>query len=166
MPWSSGKSFAERHNHKLKGGAADKAKEVANAIMKAITKAKRRVTLSICGLGMLDETEVESLPGRAIEARDAGYAPADPTQAPIEPNPYAPGSYAVNPEQEQERREVVADCFRRAESLGISSVFTQSVHKAYGTDIDSLTVEQLGELQGRLIKKEQANLQPKTSTAA
>lgn len=34
----------------------------ANAIMKAITKAKRRVTLSICGLGMLDETEVETIP--------------------------------------------------------------------------------------------------------
>lgn len=33
----------------------------ANAIMKAETKAKRRVTLSICGLGWLDETEVESL---------------------------------------------------------------------------------------------------------
>lgn len=32
----------------------------ANALMKAETKAKRRVTLSICGLGMLDETEVES----------------------------------------------------------------------------------------------------------
>jgi len=31
----------------------------ANAVMKAETKAKRRVTLSICGLGMLDETEVE-----------------------------------------------------------------------------------------------------------
>lgn len=33
----------------------------ANAMMKAETKAKRRVTLSICGLGMLDETEVETL---------------------------------------------------------------------------------------------------------
>ncbi|EAH6799142.1 hypothetical protein K1338_001389 [Campylobacter coli] len=32
---------------------------LANAIMKAITKAKRRVTLSICGLGMLDESELE-----------------------------------------------------------------------------------------------------------
>lgn len=35
----------------------------ANAMMKAETKAKRRVTLSICGLGMLDETEVESIDG-------------------------------------------------------------------------------------------------------
>lgn len=35
----------------------------ANAMMKAETKAKRRVTLAICGLGMLDETEVETIPG-------------------------------------------------------------------------------------------------------
>lgn len=34
----------------------------ANLIMKAITKAKRRVTLSISGLGWLDETEVDSIP--------------------------------------------------------------------------------------------------------
>lgn len=41
----------------LKG--ADK----ANAMMKAETKAKRRVTLSICGLGMLDESELDTIPG-------------------------------------------------------------------------------------------------------
>jgi hypothetical protein len=35
----------------------------ANTIMKAITKAKRRVTLSICGLGFLDESEIDSIPG-------------------------------------------------------------------------------------------------------
>ncbi len=34
---------------------------LANAFMKAETKAKRRVTLSLCGLGMLDETEAEPL---------------------------------------------------------------------------------------------------------
>lgn len=34
----------------------------ANAMMKAETKAKRRVTLSICGLGWLDETEVDTIP--------------------------------------------------------------------------------------------------------
>ena len=34
----------------------------ANAMMKAETKAKRRVTLSISGLGMLDETEIDSIP--------------------------------------------------------------------------------------------------------
>lgn len=35
---------------------------LANAQMKAVTKAKRRLTLSLCGLGWLDETEVESIP--------------------------------------------------------------------------------------------------------
>lgn len=38
----------------------------ANAIMKAETKAKRRVTLSICGLGLLDETEVETIPDAKV----------------------------------------------------------------------------------------------------
>lgn len=38
-----------------------KGEALANAMMKAETKAKRRVTLSICGLNMLDETEVESI---------------------------------------------------------------------------------------------------------
>lgn len=33
---------------------------LSNAMMKCTSKAKRRVTLSICGLGMLDETEVHS----------------------------------------------------------------------------------------------------------
>lgn len=50
----------------LKGDA------LANALMKAETKAKRRVTLSICGLGMLDETETETIrqepPRLTIEA--------------------------------------------------------------------------------------------------
>lgn len=40
----------------LKGDA------LANALMKAETKAKRRVTLSIVGLGWLDELEVETIP--------------------------------------------------------------------------------------------------------
>lgn len=37
----------------------------ANTILKAVTKAKRRVTLSISGLGFLDETEVEDIPAAA-----------------------------------------------------------------------------------------------------
>jgi len=44
----------------LKGDA------LANAMMKAETKAKRRVTLSICGLGLLDETEVETTVSTAV----------------------------------------------------------------------------------------------------
>jgi len=39
---------------------------LANAYMKALTKAKRRVTLSICGLGFLDESEIETVPSARI----------------------------------------------------------------------------------------------------
>lgn len=46
----------------------------ANLVMKAITKAKRRATLSISGLGFLDETEVEDIPAHV---KHVGYAPAE-----------------------------------------------------------------------------------------
>jgi hypothetical protein len=39
-----------------------KGEVLANAMMKAETKAKRRATLSLCGLGFLDETEVADVP--------------------------------------------------------------------------------------------------------
>lgn len=36
---------------------------LSNAFMKTVTKAKRRAVLSMCGLGLLDETETETVPG-------------------------------------------------------------------------------------------------------
>lgn len=39
----------------------------ANAMMKAETKAKRRVTLSICGLGMFDESELDTMQENGME---------------------------------------------------------------------------------------------------
>lgn len=46
---------------------------LANAFMKAETKAKRRATLSICGLGWMDETELETVPAaRRTTVDDAG----------------------------------------------------------------------------------------------
>ena len=38
-----------------------KGEALANAMMKCETKAKRRATLSLCGLGIVDETEVETV---------------------------------------------------------------------------------------------------------
>jgi hypothetical protein len=48
-----------------------KGDDLGNAKLKAITKAKRRCTLSICGLGMLDESEVESIPTAKTYTADA-----------------------------------------------------------------------------------------------
>jgi hypothetical protein len=68
----------------LKGDA------LANALMKAETKAKRRVTLSIAGLGWLDETELETIPqSRPVtppdqEARAEGHPTADQISSLVE----------------------------------------------------------------------------------
>jgi hypothetical protein len=43
-----------------------KGENLANAMMKCETKAKRRVTLSLCGLGLLDESEVDTLKEQGI----------------------------------------------------------------------------------------------------
>lgn len=50
----------------------------ANAMLKAVTKAKRRVTLSICGLGWLDESEVDDIPGAVREKPFANLVAKEP----------------------------------------------------------------------------------------
>ena len=49
----------------------------ANTELKCVTKAKRRATLSICGLGWLDETEVEDIPASAKRENPHTTKPAD-----------------------------------------------------------------------------------------
>ncbi len=66
----------------FRGGATEIA---ANSMMKAITKAKRRVTLSISGLGFLDETEIPTKRGQAELAEDEpSYVPTHETPEPYE----------------------------------------------------------------------------------
>src|SRR5215831_11658866 len=58
-------------------------RELANARMKAETKAKRRATLSICGLGILDETELDTMEVRYLTPQGRIIEPG-----PEPPNPY------------------------------------------------------------------------------
>ncbi len=73
----------------------------SNAMMKAETKAKRRVTLSICGLAYLDETEAESVRGASHIPvnHDTGEiaepAPAETLTEDIKANP--PHSKSTTP---------------------------------------------------------------------
>lgn len=63
-----------------------KGEALANALMKAETKAKRRATLSICGLGWLDESEVDSIPGAVRgEPIIASAVPSPPPAPPPTP---------------------------------------------------------------------------------
>jgi hypothetical protein len=60
----------------LKGDA------LANALMKAETKAKRRVTLSLASLGWLDETELETIPQVRVGEPNGEQGTADPEGKP------------------------------------------------------------------------------------
>jgi len=51
----------------IKGLSGEK---LANALMKATTKAIRRTVLAHCGLGMLDETELETIPSSQMQKMD------------------------------------------------------------------------------------------------
>lgn len=56
---------------------------LANAHMKCETKSKRRATLSFCGLGILDETELETIPERDVAPKPA-LTPAETPVVPID----------------------------------------------------------------------------------
>lgn len=74
----------------LKGDA------LANAMMKAETKAKRRATLSICGLGFLDESEIETIPAFSKAApRPAPQIACGPIEAPHDPETGEIGPHAI-----------------------------------------------------------------------
>lgn len=102
---------------------------LANALMKAETKAKRRVTLSICGLGWSDETEVETIPYARRVAVDADGVIAEP-QLP-EPSGEPEPSAESQPhwiDDERARRRFWA---WTSETLGLSS---RDVYTALGVE--------------------------------
>ena len=72
-----------------------KADALANALMKAETKAKRRVTLSICGLGMLDESETETIPGAAPAEIDVATGEIEATPAEKEREAWRQGMFSA-----------------------------------------------------------------------
>lgn len=75
----SGREDSEIGAVSLKGLSGE---TLANALMKASTKAKRRATLSICGLGILDETEVEDAKKAEAEEKKETFVNIDT----IDPN--------------------------------------------------------------------------------
>lgn len=58
----------------------------ANVLMKCETKAKRRVTMSILGMSILDETELETIPA-AVKGEAVGLSPRE--EGPMPPDPLA-----------------------------------------------------------------------------
>lgn len=68
-----------------------KGESLANALMKAETKAKRRATLSLCGLGLLDESEIETIPNAYVgEPNMTNVTPGENKPAYIPSDPLRP----------------------------------------------------------------------------
>jgi hypothetical protein len=85
---------------------------LANALMKAETKAKRRVTLSIVGLGWLDETEIETIaPGEVrsvqVEEEDVPAEAVDAVEAEAEAKPEPAPSQSFWDTNEQRVRQAL-----------------------------------------------------------
>jgi hypothetical protein len=108
-----------------------KGEALANAYMKAETKAKRRVTLSICGLGWLDETEVVTVP--SAQAVNVNTATGEIIDAP---------KAASNDQQRQRYMDRVAILIGEYQALRPEyqperfDTFTIADLTAYGSDLN------------------------------
>lgn len=123
----------------------------ANAIMKAETKAKRRVTLSICGMGWADESEVQSIPGARPVDVDLStgeikgeLAPSQKSVAQIEMQP-------IEPLQIEELMTILDNC-----ADDYQKWFHDSVKKMYGS-IDKVPGDMFERMKSAAIKKRAEN---------
>jgi hypothetical protein len=127
-----------------KAGKPLKGLDRANALMKAVTKAKRRVTLSISGLGLPDETEVDDM----LAAEPAG--PKAPTiaitpPAPGEAKPLPPlvGQPPAEPAKaEEEKPDPLAD-YKAALAKPTSVAALERAHKKHAKGITDSEDEDL-----------------------
>ena len=123
-----------------------------NAIMKCVTKAKRRATLSICGLGMMDESEAEQFmqpePPRPVITQPTVAQPVI-TQPPAQQSQ----TQGPTPASKIDREGTIHTVERMAKELKIEK-FEHNLNRAYGkTTLASLTDEELSDIFKRLLAK-------------
>lgn len=107
---------------------------LANALMKAETKAKRRVTLSICGLGVLDESEATEVPPEVPPAVVPTAAPA-PAEAATEPPKPRGRPKSIRDDETPITRSQQKLMFRRAtEKQWSTDQLRQMLVERFGTD--------------------------------
>lgn len=126
----------------------------ANAIMKAMTKAKRRATLSICGLGMLDESEVEAVAHTDPVTGGTAYPTLPPPVAP-QIAPAAAGPVAPNLAAPIDRVATLKRIDELQAKLSIpANKMQEGLVRAYGKQtLQALLDLELADLAARLEKK-------------
>lgn len=90
-----------------------KGEALANAIMKAETKAKRRLTLSLAGLGWLDETEVDSIPDAVRPPTTVIDGVVDPLQVQSENTQPPSAEVSAGPNAEPSQQPAEPRCTKR-----------------------------------------------------
>jgi hypothetical protein len=118
----------------IKGLAGDM---LCNCIMKAETKAKRRVTLSICGLSMLDETEIETIPKGAVQKFEE---PPTVEQAISTTQKHFEGAEVVDTSKSKVN---AIKAIENAKTVQDIENIIDKLNKTVLTDIDRLDVERL-----------------------
>lgn len=144
-----------------------KGEALANALMKTETKAKRRVTLSICGLGWLDETEVQSIPGAQPGENQTIQIVPETTSScfplPGAGNGAGGGSQQGNPVTEPQRKKL----YVLARELGLDrEAMIQLMQDRYQVDSSTrLTKDQASDLIDHLTGLAQMDLRGPTNSA-
>jgi hypothetical protein len=138
--------------------------QLANAIMKAETKAKRRVTLSIVGLGILDESELDTVPqAQRVTIDDAAAEVAEPQLSSLPSNDTTvvetaepPAELTFGDAYEEEIDKVMLDECQQIynQFSDVRKVkFTNWLHKTYGkAELFELNNDQLTEVYRTLLK--------------
>jgi len=114
----------------LKGDA------LANALMKCATKAKRRVTLSLAGLGWLDETELDTIPGARTGEPTVDHGDLHGTGMPLDPHP--PQATRLTQDQARDLKQLAQHAFGYREGA-------RRLRADLGFEVDeALTLRHLG----------------------
>jgi len=120
----------------------------ANAIMKAETKAKRRVTLSISGMGWTDESEIDSIPGAKKVEIDLSTGEIKNEAPPkIEAKPVVDGP-RMSHDQVRELENILGDC-----DPEYCNSFYNLCQKTYGTiSFAKLPADLFARMKGAAVK--------------
>ena len=120
----------------------------ANAIMKAETKAKRRVTLSISGMGWTDESEIDSIPGAKKVEIDLSTGEIKNEVAPkVEEKPAVDGP-RMSHDQVRELENILGDC-----APEYCNSFYNLCQKTYGTiSFAKLPADLFSRMKGAAVK--------------
>ena len=111
---------------------------LANAIMKAESKAKRRLTLSLSGLGMMDESEIETVPGAVVvntqrPAQEYGDESLAPGDGPSDDEPRKEQRGDLQPERREAPAASAVSVYKQTKIIQIQNLFDTGLASGFLT---------------------------------